>query len=140
MSKRIFTKEQIADLCNNPNVASCDGRVIVYSRDFKIRAIRQCEERMAHKEIFRQAGFDLEAIGQSSPKDRLKEWRKTFQLKGISGLERETRGRPVRPKDEGDRIKYLEAEVAYLKAENDFLAKLRARRAEQNSGQKKNTN
>ena len=37
-----------------------------------------------------------------------------------------------RPKTKGitpeDRIKRLEAENAYLKAENDFLAKLRAKR------------
>ena len=37
-----------------------------------------------------------------------------------------------------EQIKYLETQVAYLKAENDFLAKLRAKRAESNSSQNKN--
>lgn len=39
-------------------------------------------------------------------------------------------GRPKIPKfkDEKEKIKYLELQVAYLKAENDFLVKLRAQK------------
>jgi hypothetical protein len=36
-------------------------------------------------------------------------------------------------------MKRMELQIKYLQAENDFLAKLRAKRAESNSGQKKNT-
>lgn len=37
-------------------------------------------------------------------------------------------------KDDKDKMKRLELQVKYLEAENDFLAKLRAKRAERNSG------
>jgi hypothetical protein len=40
---------------------------------------------------------------------------------------------------EADRVKRLELQVRYLEAENDFLAKLRAKRAERNSGRMKNS-
>jgi len=58
-----------------------------------------------------------------------------FKAKGIEGLRVNARGRLARgrPKTRGsdaDKIKWLEAKVAYLKAENAFLAKLRAARAE----------
>ena len=40
---------------------------------------------------------------------------------------------------ESDKLKRLELQVKYLQAENDFLAKLRAKKAESNSGRMKNT-
>jgi len=40
---------------------------------------------------------------------------------------------------EADRVRRLELQVQYLEKENDFLAKLRAKRAESNSGRMKNT-
>lgn len=137
MSKRIFTKEQIEQLSNNENVVRV-GKTIVYSKDFKIKAVKLYEERgLTSKEIFRQAGFDLDVIGKQKPKDCLMTWRKAYKLKGENGLKLETRGKSKnggRPKTkyttEAEKIKYLEAQVAYLKAENDFLAKLRAKRAE----------
>jgi hypothetical protein len=57
---------------------------------------------------------------------------KVFRTKGIKELSIETRGRGKgggRPKtnwsNEKEKIRYLEAENAYLKEENRFLAKLR---------------
>ena len=61
----------------------------------------------------------------------MKRWNKTCRATGITRLSIETRGRGGgRPKakyqTDKEQIKYLETQVAYLKAENDFLAKLRA--------------
>ena len=130
MGKRILSKEQLEVLRGNRNVASCSERSITFSKEFKLTAIDQHnKERSTPKEIFRRAGFDLDVIGRDIPKDCIKRWTRTYRLKGTTGLDTEKRGRH---KDEimteKERIKYLEAEVAYLKAENDFLAKLRAKR------------
>ena len=136
MSKRKFTTEQIANLRKNENVVRCGDKAITYNKDFKVRAVRQyVKDGLAAKNIFRLAGFDLEAIGKDTPKMCLRDWRRIFKMKGASGLMTETRGRGGgRPKVKGlndtQKIEYLEAKVAYLKAENDFLAKLRAKRAE----------
>ena len=138
MNKRIFTAEQLKLLRSNENVAKCSERQLVYSRDFKLKAVRlRLEERMPIREIFRQAGFDLNVIGQFAPKDCLKRWGQIYKAKGRIGFEPKPIGRP---KTRDDKIKRLEAQVAYLKAENDFLAKLRAKRAEQNSGRNRNAN
>jgi transposase-like protein len=132
MSKIIFTKEQIEEMSENKNIAKCSERSITYSNDFKMKAMRQYhEEGMSSGEIFRQAGFNLDIIGKRKPKDCLKFWNKIYREKGMAGLSIETRGRGGgRPKTkdltDADKIKRLETEVAYLKAENDFLAKLRA--------------
>jgi hypothetical protein len=41
-------------------------------------------------------------------------------------------------KNDRDKMKRLELQVKYLEAENDFLAKLRAKRADRNSGRVRN--
>jgi len=119
----------------NENVSGCSERSITYSNDFKIKAVKLYKQGLTSREIFKQAGFDLNTIGRDQPQSCLKRWNKTWRAKGEGGLAIETRGRtgrPKKPKDlsDADKIKWLEAEIAYLKAENDFLAKLRAKRAE----------
>ena len=135
MSKRIFTKEQIEVLQRNSNIVNCSERSISYNKDFKIKAVKQYGDGLTSREIFNLAGFDLNVIGRDGPKTCLKRWNRTYRQKGIAGLEIYSRGKNGgRPKTkevfEKDKIKRLEAEVAYLKAENDFLVKLRAKRAE----------
>jgi transposase-like protein len=135
MSKRIFSAEQMKQLSKNVNVESRSQRSITYSKDFKIKAVKLYKEGLTSREIFSKAGFDLNAIGRDQPKECLSRWNKIWKEKGESGLSVETRGRlgrPKKPRDlsDKDKIKRLEMEIAYLKAENDFLAKLRAKRAE----------
>ncbi len=137
MSKRIFNKEQINELLKNKNVAKCSEKSITYSKNFKKTAVKLYNEQgMTSNKIFRQAGLNPKIIGKGSPKDCLKRWRKIYQTKGFEGFT-ESRGKSKgegRPKKKNitneNKIKKLEAEVAYLKAENDFLAKLRAKRTE----------
>ena len=133
MSKRIFNEGQINELLQNPHVARCSDRSITYTKEFKILAVRQYADGLTAKQIFREAGFDIELIGNSVPHHRLLCWRRKYQIKGVIGLSNDERGhshKGGRPKTKGltdiDKIKRLEIENAYLKAENDFLAKLRA--------------
>jgi transposase-like protein len=133
MSKIIYTEDQISRLKENTNVSKCSQRSIGYSRDFKLKAIRQYnQDGLTSTEIFRQAGFDLTSIGKDKPKECLRRWNRKYRQMGLAGLQVEQRGgyrNGGRPKTknltETERIKRLELEVAYLKAENDFLVKLR---------------
>lgn len=137
MSKRIFTQEQIKQLSKNKYVAKCSKKSITYTKDFKIKTVKMYQENgFSPQEIFIQLGFDLNVIGRQQPRQCVIRWKNSFRTKGIGGLE-ELRGKSKnggRPKTKNitdkDKIERLEAEVAYLKAENDFLAKLRAKRAE----------
>lgn len=135
MSKTIFTREEVKKLSKNENVAGCSERSITYGKNFKINAVKLYEQGLTSAEIFRQAGFDLAVIGKDKPKECLLRWNKIVRKKGEAGLA-ETRGKNStgRPKTKNvsakDKIKWLEAKIAYLKAENDFLARLRAKRTE----------
>lgn len=71
------------------------------------------------------------------PKACLRRWNKSYKSKGLEGLIEKRGGNAVgdgRPKTnhatDKEKIHYLEAQVAYLKAKNDFLVKLRAKRRE----------
>jgi hypothetical protein len=136
MEKKMFTKEEIKELLNNENVTKCSEKAISYSKAFKIEAVRLYnEEGFGSREIFENAGFKLKIIGKDKPSGCLNRWCRVNRTKGAAGLEAETRGRGGgRPKTKdlslADKLERLEVEVAYLKAENDFLAKLRAKRRE----------
>ena len=134
MSKRIFSEVEQQTLRANSDVKRCSERSITYTTAFKARAVKQYEKGLTSTEIFKQAGFDLALIGRKQPKFCIRRWRARFKEKGVQGLT-DTRGkngagRKKRVKNtETDRMKWLEAEVKYLKAENAFLAQLRAKRA-----------
>lgn len=137
MSKRIFSLEQISELLKNKNVIRCSDKSITYHHDFKIQAVmRYQDEGIPARQIFKEAGFNIGIIGRDAPVDHLKRWRKIVKIKGIKNLSKEQRGatkggsngrHSLKDLTDHEKIKYLEAKVAYLKAENSFLAKLRAK-------------
>jgi transposase-like protein len=137
MDKKMFTREEIDELLKNKNVTKCSEKAISYSKAFRIEAVRLYnEEGLGSRKIFENAGFNIEIIGKDKPKGCLSRWSRISRIKGATSLETETRGRGGggRPKKNGltdaEKIERLEVEVAYLKAENDFLVKLRAKRRE----------
>lgn len=133
MSKRMFSGDQIKEIAGNTNVVRCSQRSITYKEEFKRQAVLLHGQGMSPQEIFRQAGFPLAVIGRDTPGECIERWNETVRKKGTTGLA-ESRGghggRKPKPKDasDSDRIKRLEAENAYLKGENAFLARLRAAR------------
>ena len=136
MSKRIFTQEQIKVLLQNKNVAACSEKSITYHKDFKLAALRRYQEGLSPSSIFAEAGFNLALIGRKTPKWCIERWRTIFNVQGATGLRNDGRGvhhKGGRPPNqtftsEEEKLKYLEAQIAYLKAENAFLAKLRKQR------------
>lgn len=128
MSKRIFSNEEQELLRGNQNVKSCSEKSITYTTQFKELAVRQYKAGLTSTEIFKAAGLDLNLIGKKQPKFCLRRWRE-FGCGDKRGMHHGVRKKDER-NTETDRLKWLEAEVKYLKAENAFLAQLRAKRAE----------
>ena len=136
MSKRIFTPEEIAIIAKNPNVTRVSERSITYSKKFKDHTLQRYHEGIPVSVVFSEAGFDILLIGRKTPQWSLSRWKRIDTNKAVK-----KRGRPKKIVDatDSDKIKRLEIENAYLKAENDFLIRLRAKRAEKYSSQNKNT-
>lgn len=135
MSKRIFSSEELERLHANPDILRVSAKSITYTIAFKEHAVAEYEAGATAREIFRRADLDPALVGTDHPKDCLKRWRSAVRRSGTKGLvdargKHPTNKKKRRINNETDRLKWLEAEVTYLKAENAFLAQLRAKRAE----------
>jgi transposase len=128
----MFNQEQVNELLKNKNVLRCSTKSITYSQEFKMKALmKHSEEGMGPNQIFEEAGFLRAWLGKYRAGNCLKKWRNKYKTEGQEALLKENRGAPGKrkkwttPKNEKERIEYLETKIAYLEAENDFLAKLR---------------
>ena len=134
MDRRILTTEQIQKLSKNKNVARCGAKSVRYTRSFKASALRQYnEEGMSAVGIFEEAGFDLNVIGIRNPNKLMHQWNGAFGAKKDDGSVRQAGAKTeitVKRIENRRETRTLKAKVAYLEAENAFLAKLRAKRAE----------
>ena len=139
--RTIFSSEEVALLRQNPCVFSCTNNSVNYTHEFKKRALELHKDGVSAREIWKRSGFDVSKWKKHYFKGTLHDWKKIVKRYGIDGLKKPggiqyDRGPNNTDKD---KLKRLELQVKYLEAENSFLAKLRARRAESNSGRMKNT-
>jgi transposase len=136
-----FSSDEIAELKKNPCVFDCTEKSVYYTHEFKKRALELYAQGVETKEVWRRSGFDVSKWKSEYFRGTLRDWRKAVEKGGVEGL----MNPGGTPHDRGpsgadkDRMKRLELQVKYLEAENDFLAQLRAKRAESNSGHIKNT-
>lgn len=142
--RTIFSSEQIAELEKNPCVFRCGERSIHYTYEFKKRALDLYAQGIKPNEIWRQAGFDIHIWKKGYCGYTIKDWKRLVKSGGLESLTKtggqQADGGYKRARSpEADRVRRLELQVKYLEVENDFLAKLRAKRAESNSGHRKNT-
>lgn len=128
MSKHLFTEQERYILEQNPNVKRVSEKSITYSETFKLSFIEQYEKGKAARQIFEEAGFDVDAITISRVKDCAKRWSRAVKQHGSLGL-RDGRklnsGRPMtRTLTTDEQLQKANAEIAYLKGEIDFIKKL----------------
>ena len=139
--RTIFSSEQLAVLWQNPCVFSCTERLVNYTYEFKKRTLELYAEGVSAKEIWKRAGFDVGWWKKHYFRLTIRDWKRIVTRNGMEGLKKQGGIQFDRGPDMSgrDKLKRLELQVKYLEAENDFLAKLRAKRAERNSGRTKNT-
>ncbi len=136
-----YSIEDIEKLKKNPCVFGCTDKFVNYTYEFKKRALELHAEGVTAKVIWLRSGFDVGKWRKSYFTDTLKDWKKIVRKNGLEGLQKHGGIQSDRGpnKTDKDKIRRLQLQVKYLEAENGFLAKLRAKRAESNSGPAKNT-
>jgi len=145
--RTIFSKEEIAWFNKHPCVFHCSERSIHYTYEFKKRAMKLHAEGVSPRDIWIRAGFNPDRWKKNYTYSTIKDWKRIIEKGGIDGLANfggfQYDGGRSNKKElisvDSDKLKRLELQVKYLQAENDLLAKLRTKRAESNSGQKKNS-
>ncbi|MFX0558789.1 IS3 family transposase [Tepidibacillus infernus] len=128
MSKILFTKQEQEILKKHPYVKSVSKKAITYTDEFKAKAVKEYEEGKFSRQIFEDAGFDIEIVGIERAKSALKRWRTAYKENGIAGLEDSRKNHSGRPfkRELSIEEKYarLEAQNALLRAENELLKKI----------------
>jgi transposase-like protein len=127
-----FSNDEIAELKRNPCVFNCTAKSVHYTYEFKRRALDLYAQGVSPKEIWRRAGLPVSKWKKNYFVLTLRDWKRIVARDGTEGLNnmgglQYDRGPN---KTDKDKLKRLELQVNYLQAENDFLAKLRAKRAE----------
>ena len=142
--RTIFSKEEMVELRKHPCVFSCTAKSVNYTYEFKKQALDEYEKGMRPKDIWKQAGFNTSKWKKHYFRLTIRDWKRIVRRGDLSSLNnqggvRHDDGMTKSLKVEKDKIKRLELHIRYLQAENDFLTKLRAKRAEQNSGRVRNS-
>lgn len=128
MSKKLFTKQQQAQLKLNPYVKNVSSKAITYTDEFKEFFIGEYDKGKFPSEIFLEAGFDIEVIGSTRIHKASDRWRTAYKEHGLTGLEdarKQASGRPLeRELSLEEKYARLEAKMKLLEAENELLKKL----------------
>jgi len=122
-----FTEEQVIELSKNPNVKHVSIKGITYQEAFKEYFLEANAQGKTPREIFIEAGFDIEILGNDRVKSSGKRWRKqSKRLEGVKDTRKGGSGRPrTRDLTQDEIIKRQKAEIEYLKQERDFLLELK---------------
>jgi len=129
MNRKTFTREQIEEISKNKNVRRCSPKSVMYTKDFKLKALRQYnQEGQGAVQIFKQAGFNLNILGIRTPNRIMNQWNNALLPKQKPEDPLHKAKLKAKRMASGREIKHLKAKVAYLEAENDFLAQLRAQK------------
>jgi hypothetical protein len=133
MSNKHYTPDQIEELLRNPYVSKCSPKYITYTYECKEQALRFYEtRRLSSREIWRSLGFPSYITESAIPKDSIKAWRKIEAEQWLIWLREWKKWRKKKAESPWDNppmretVEYLKAKIAYLEAENEAFALIRA--------------
>ena len=63
MAVRLLSDDNLEQLRNNQYVLSATSKRIIYTESFKQYFVKQYQQGLGPKEIFKRAGFDVDALG-----------------------------------------------------------------------------
>lgn len=122
MSKKEYTQEQMKELQLNSNVNLCTSKNIIYTDEFKIRAIQLDKRWFCPRDIFKDFWFPDYIVNWDIPGQSLKNWRYKVKKNWVIWLARWKKWRPKKERidpskmSKDEYIKYLEAKIAYQEA------------------------
>lgn len=90
MKKRKLTSSQRKLLEKNPNILSTAEFHIVYTSEFKLKAIKLFEGGHSPAEILKKFGLDFDFIAAEDCRGGIKRWRKLLKEKS-KGVDRDTK-------------------------------------------------
>lgn len=130
---KAWIKNARAAFGNNSSVSNFGNKQISFTSEFKIKAVKAYKLGHSPSEIFQDAGLDPEVFPENYCSKAISRWLKSQDTHGVNAFKQERRGLGSTGRPKGPlkikrpmSIEQMEARLAYLEAENDFLKKLHA--------------
>ena len=123
---RILSEAVKKHLLSNQFVEKISNSNVSYTAEFKLFAVKANLNGKSPTEIFKEAGIDLDPFVKNYAVKTISRWKKTYQKEGKQGLTKEKRGKNSSGRPKAKEFSSLEAELEYLRLENEFLKKLHA--------------
>jgi len=120
MTKIKYNEEQIKELKSNSNVKNCTSKHIVFTKNFKLEAVKLAKEYISAKEIFYKFWFPEYVINSDIPKNSLSRWKRLSKKWVVE----ETKWRPKKEENLDFSKMSLKQQNEYLKTENLYLKEL----------------
>lgn len=95
-----------------------------FTKEFKEKAIELKRQGIDPNEIFKSEGIDIKGKQKDYTIKLINRWKGNKQIKRKLDSKEVVLLKKIKKQESDKKIEYLEAQVAYLKAENDFLASL----------------
>jgi len=95
-----------------------------FSKEFKEKAIELKEQGVEPNEIFKGEGIKVKNKQKDYACKLINRWKSNRQIKKKLNSKEALLLKNIKRKEDEKRIEYLEAQVAYLRAEKAFLANL----------------
>lgn len=95
-----------------------------FTKEFKEKAIELKKQGVHSNEIFQDEGIDIKGKQKDYAIKLINRWDGNKQIKRKLDSKEVVLLKKIKKQESDKKIEYLEAQVAYLKAENDFLASL----------------
>lgn len=126
MSNKIFTIEEQEKLRVNPYVKNVTDKSITYTEEFREYFINQYKQGKLPKEIFKEAGFDINILGNKRIKSNTNRFKKMSErIEGFKDTREENSGKPLKHElTDEEKIVKLKEENLKLKQQLEFLKKM----------------
>ena len=124
-----FTKEEKELLESNPNIKKVLPNQVLYSKEFKEKAIKEYDEGKTANQIFQDAGIDITilSIQHDYACKTISKWRKVNNKNNKDNKDNiDMHISKKKSKDKKSEYQKLLERNEYLEAENEFLKKLSA--------------
>ena len=120
MTENKYNNSQIEELKNNINVKNCTKKHIVFTKEFKYKAVELAKKYIWAKEIFMKFWFPEYVINSQIPSNSLARWKKLTKKWVVE----EIKWRPKKEENIDFSKMNLKQQNEYLRAENLYLKEL----------------
>jgi len=124
MAKIKYTEEQIKELKINSNVKNVTPKHIIFTKKFKLEAVKLAKEHISSKEIFKQFWFPEYIINSVIPKNSISRWKRNIKIKWTIEENKWQKKKEIIDFDKmtlKEQNEYLKAKVLLLEELNNVL-------------------